>query len=69
MAMVSNMTNNKHNSNADLMTAWCTPAGQLPLDVAARRQADLAKLTAAQRFAIEHCDADPADFFPSESSE
>lgn len=27
---------NKHNSNADLMTAWQTPAGQLPLDVAGR---------------------------------
>ncbi len=26
----------KHNSHADTMTAWCTPAGQLPLDVAAR---------------------------------
>lgn len=26
----------KHNSHADTMTAWQTPAGQLPLDVAAR---------------------------------
>lgn len=26
---------NKHRSNADMMTAWQTPAGQLPLDRAA----------------------------------
>lgn len=28
----------KHNSHADTMTAWCTPTGQLPLDVAARHR-------------------------------
>lgn len=27
----------KHKSHADMMTAWQTPPGQLPLDVAARR--------------------------------
>jgi hypothetical protein len=26
----------KHKSNADTMTAWCTPAGELPLDRAAK---------------------------------
>lgn len=46
---------NKHLSNADTMTAWQTPAGQLPLDAAAAAETEtepyVASLTTALSWA------------------